>query len=446
MIRFARGVLFVAFFLAGCSARPGVTGIGENPQILPAAPVAASRPLQHVVIVIQENRSFDNFFATFPGADGTTHGTLHTGKVVPLTKHALLFKNDLTHTYHTYRVAYDNGKMDGFDLVPAGSASQPAGAYNYAYVDPPFIAPYWTLAKEYVLADHTFQTQGSGSFTAHQDLIAGGSAIDATRSVIDLPSIGPPWGCDSPPGTVTSLITTNDVYETNAGPYPCYAYATLRDLLDRKHVSWKYYTPYYKANGGAIWNAFEAIKAVRDGSEWKTNVSEPQTNVFKDIANKSLPAVSWVIPQANDSDHPGEPEDHGPSWVAQIVNAIGESQYWNTTAIVIVWDDSGGFYDHVPPPQLGSGGLGFRVPMIVVSPYALKGRVVHTAYEFGSVVKFVEDVWGLGRLSQTDVRATSIANCFDFNAPPRPFVPIAAAHSRAFFEREPPSSRPVDDD
>jgi len=147
-------------------------------------------------------------------------------------------------------------------------------------------------------------------------------------------------------------------------------------------------------------DAFDAIKAVRDGTEWKTNVTHQPTVIFSDISNGTLPAVSWVVPDDVNSDHPGNGTDTGPSWVASIVNAVGESKYWHSTTVIVVWDDWGGFYDHVRPPFFDRwGGLGFRVPMLIVSAYSREGTskqrgyVSHTQYEFGSILKFVEDIW-----------------------------------------------------
>ncbi|MGB6518440.1 MAG: alkaline phosphatase family protein [Candidatus Cybelea sp.] len=239
------------------------------------------------------------------------------------------------------------------------------------------IKPYWSMAKHYVLGDHMFPTQASGRFTAHQDLIRGGTELNSYETLIDFPTDGP-WGCDAPPGVVTSLLTSSGQYLANQGPTPCFTYNTMRDLLDAKGVQWKYYTPTITTHGGDLWNAFDAIKAVRYGSEWTANISSPETNIFKDISGNALPAVSWVIPDGQNSDHPAQQSwgiktDTGPSWVASIVNAVGQSQYWNSTAIVVVWDDWGGFYDHVAPPQLDYTGLGFRVPLLVVSPYAKPG-------------------------------------------------------------------------
>jgi phospholipase C len=301
-----------------------------------------------------------------------------------------------------------------------------------------------------------FQTQGSGSFTAHQDLIAGATAGtfgSLTGSLIDYPSNWYSWGCDAQPGTTTPITQWNGSYPipiVKAGPFPCITYptGTMRDLLDAKSVSWKYYAPPYTPNtAGELWNAFAAIDAVRHGPEWSTNISTPQTNVIKDVKNGHLPALSWVIPDQPHSDHPngqGSP-DEGPSWVASVVNAVGKSSYWNSTAIVILWDDWGGFYDHEPPPFLDqAGGLGLRVPMIVVSPYVAAGTISHTQYEFGSVLKFVESTFNLGSLGTTDARATSIGDMFNLKQKPRAFKTIAAPKSLDQIMHEPESLQPVD--
>ena len=316
-------------------------------------------------------------------------------------------KTDLGHCYYAFVTSLDEGAMDGFDLAPKGvcprgwGGGQPAGTLPYQFVNHNQIAPYWDIAHHYVLADHMFQTQGSGSFTAHQDLIRGGTAVSTSETMIDTPD-GMPWGCDAKsPATRTDALV-NGKWKLDAGPFPCTkkfpssgSYETLADLLDAKSVTWKYYSPCFSASpncsnactecAGALLNAFDVIAEVRYGSEWSTNVSMPQTNVLNDIAKGALPAVAWVVPSDEDSDHPGAATDHGPEWIASIVNAIGESAYWKSTAIVIVWDDWGGLYDHVKPPLTDTqGGLGFRVPMLVVSPYVANGRVTHTQYEFGA--------------------------------------------------------------
>lgn len=445
--KFAFAIL-VATCAYGCQGGAGLAP--SRSATLPAQPYTAGKTtatISHIVLIIQENRSFDNLFATFPGADGATQGKMHNGQIVQLTK-APLASQDIDHNYSTYTTDYDGGNMDGFDLSHI-DGQRKAGKYPYRYVDPSQITPYWTLAHQYVLADQMFQTQGSGSFIAHQDLIAGGTAINSTESLIDDPSQSS-WGCNAPPSTVTSLITVQGQYLFDQGPYPCLTYptGTLRDLLDAHGVSWKYYAPPYKTRTvGVLWNAFAAIDAVRNGSEWATNISTPETNVLNDVQNGTLPNLCWVIPSSHDSDHPWSSQgiDDGPAWVATVVNAVGQSSYWDSTAIVILWDDWGGFYDHVPPAFIDhQGGLGFRVPMILVSPYVTPGSISHTQYEFGSILKFIEGRFNLGSLGTTDRRATSIGGLLHLNQTPLPFSPIPSSRSRSYFLHERSDYQPVD--
>jgi phospholipase C len=429
--------------LAACGG-----GGGSSPSsgpLPPLPPATKGKYFTHVVILVQENRTFDNLFSTYPGADGTRTGELHDGTHIALLEHDLFNPDAPTNDHAQWLIGYNNGKMNGFDLINYGKNP---GRLLYQYVNPAQITPYWMLASQYVLADHMFQTQGSGSFTAHQDLIAGGTMIDSTKSLVDFPTLSP-WGCDAPGGTLTTLITQNNQVLPNDGPFPCLHYRTLRDTLDAKGVSWRYYAPQVGHSfGGDLWNAFDAIDAVRNGPEWTTNVTWPETNVFKDISAGTLPSVSWVIPDFANSDHPGATLDTGPSWVAQVINAIGESPEWQSTAVIVVWDDWGGFYDHVAPPTpIQFGGLGFRVPMLVVSPFAKHDYVMHADYEFGSILKVIEENWGLPPLGTTDVRAASFINdAFDFGQTPRSFRPLATRYSRSYFEHERPSNHPVDDE
>jgi len=443
-----RAVLLISALLSVVLSSCGGGGGGATPPapFSPPPPAKKGKYFTHIVILIQENRTFDNLFATFPGADGTTVGKTHNGT---LRLHESNLESPVSphNGYAPWVQDYNHGRMNHFDLVPIGKIP---GTYVYAYVKPAQIKPYWDLAKRYVLADHTFQTEGSGSFTAHQDLIRGGTEVDSQHNIIDFPSSAP-WGCDAPPGTRTSLITANNQWQQyhDQGPFPCLTYSTLRDVLDAKQLSWRYYAPTVgQSFGGDLWNAFDAIKAVRYGSEWNTNQASPETKVFTDISRNTLPAVSWVIPDYQNSDHPGDNSDTGPSWIAQVVNAIGESPAWQTTAIVIVWDDWGGWYDHVPPPgRHRFGGLGFRVPMIVVSPFAKRGYISHNRYELGSIVRFVEDNWNLPRLGTTDATSPDFVNdFFDFTQQPRQYVPIAGKYSKVYFLNQSPSNLPVDDE
>lgn len=412
---------------------------------------------------MQENRTFNNFFATYPGADGTTTGSAEPNAAcgisretaIHLKKTALVTRlrgkpQDLPHSYRAYDTARDGGAMDGFDTLNFGNGL-PECTYAYRYTDPAEIKPYWEMARQYTLVEHLFTTQGSSSFTAHQDLIAGDAVIRVNHSFVDLPSCSGRrciWGCDAPKGTHTSLITKGNVLEAGKGPFPCVDYPTLRDRLDAGGLSWRYYVPPMCCNVyGKLLSAFDVIKTVRYGSEWTDgHISKPQTNIFTDIKKHRLPNVSWLIPDETDSDHPGTGSDTGPSWVASVVNAIGESSYWKSSAIVIVWDDWGGFYDNLAPPQLGYGGLGFRVPAIVVSPYAKPGYISTTQYEFGSILKYIENNWGLASLERTDSRAASLADCFDYSQQPIRFKKIPSKYALPFFLHRPPSNRAPDSD
>jgi phospholipase C len=452
-MRMVLAVVLASLGSAGCAGNASQSALGVP--LLPSSvnqPGGTSAYIQHVVIMIQENRSFDDFFADFPGAVGATQGLMETpsgGDVYVPLKRSGLDSDSLGHEYHSFLKEYDNGKMDGFNLVDRAlqhGEKEPAGTYPYRYVASWNIKPYWEIAQNYVLADHMFTTQGSSSFTAHQDLIAGGTPVNGDN-VIDFPDPAT-WSCHGKPGAVTNLITPYNVYLRGKGPYPCFDYETMRDLLDGAGLSWLYFT---NPSGNSIWNAFAAINAVDNGPEWTTNIVTPETQIFQTISNGQLPAVSWVIPDALTSDHPGNHSDKGPSWVASVVNAIGESQYWPSTVVIVVWDEWGGQYDNVPPPQLGGGGLGPRVPMLIVSAYdkenypSQPGYISHTQYEDGSILKFIENNWNLGSLGTSDVRANSIIDSFDFTQPPRTFIPIAASYSKSYFEHYKPSSAPIDE-
>ena len=365
-------------------------------------------------------------------------------KTVKLKK-VNLVGTPLLNGWAAFQTDYDGGKMDGFNL-PGHVGKLPA----YGYVNPAQIQPYWQIAQQYALGDNLFQGQGSGSFTAHQELIAGGSLVDSTHSLIDWPIPPSPggfiWGCDAPAGTVTSLITQDNQFQPKAGPFPCMSYSTLADQLDANKISWHYYSgPVTVGGAGGMWNGFDAIDAVRHGPDWQTDISTPSTTFFTDLSAGKLANVTWITPSVPDSDHEYGGPDHGPSWVAQIVNAIGASPMWNTTAVVVVWDDWGGHYDHVAPPQFGFGENGFRVPLLIASPYVPAGEITHTKYEFGSILKFIENNWNLNPVQNEDARATSIGDAFKFGQKPRKFSTIKAALPRTYFVHEPITNLPGDD-
>lgn len=392
--------------------------------------------VRHVVVIVQENRSFDNLFGTFPGADGATSGSNY-GQIVPLTSAPLESGPDLDH-YHTgWWADWDNGRNDGF----AHPYTTNPGLFPYTYVPQSEIQPYWTLAREFVLADRMFQSNTGPSYVAHQYIIAGQSA-DAD----ELPTGGGfngAWGCDSPPGTTVSVVGPNGT--DLPGPFPCFDYQTMADLLDQAHVSWKYYAPTMGQDKGFIWSAYDAIKHIRYGPDWAGDVISPETQVLSDIETRQLAQVSWVMPSWANSDHPNTNSNSGPDWVASIVNEIMTSPYWQDTVIFITWDDWGGFYDHVPPPQIDSMGLGFRVPLILVSPYAKRGYISHQQHEFGSILNFTEKLYGLPSLGTRDAVSDDFQDCFDFSQIVQPGAPLNARHSTQYFKDQLPSGPPDTD-
>lgn len=440
----------VAAFASSCSAAPVGSAVAPVPAPGSESTSGAGKYLKHIVIVVQENRTFDNLFYGFPNSEFARYGRTHDGRKVMLHPVSLVGPC-LTNQWAEALADYDGGRMDGFDQNHYDCTRHDVvGDYVYSYVKPSEVAPYWAMAKRYVLADHMFPTMFGNSFTAHLDLIAGTASLSPSISEVDTP-FAQPWGCDAPAGTKTSILNSARHESVGGGPFPCFAqFRTLADTLDAAGVSWKYYAPAVSVFGGNIWSEFSAIKNVRYGPDWSRNVSSPQTRAIYDARDGRLPSVSWVIPDAIDSDHPGFGQT-GPSWVAAVVNTIGKSRDWKSTAIVVLWDDWGGWYDDLPPPHRDYRGLGIRVPCIVISPYAKAGYVAHTQYEFGSVVKLVEEVFGLPVLGSTaggytDQRANSMLDVFDFHQTPRAFVSIPAKKPASYFLTRPPSNLPPDDD
>jgi phospholipase C len=451
MNAFRFGLLISVLLLSACSG-PGATrtGAGAIPDERNASgPIRIDNYIKHVVIIIQENRTFDNIFDGFPGSYSQPFGTTIDGTVVKL--HPITFTDGVEpqHDWNMSLNAWNNGAMNGFNLVPLGTGLA-AGRANYAYLERTLVAPYWTMARQYTLADHMFATEFGPSFTSHLMLVAGTTNIAPGIAEANSP-LSAPWGCNAYPGTTTSVIDVNRVLTWGGGPFPCFTqFKTLADPLDAAGVSWKYYAPSLSEYGGQLWSVFNAISKVRNGPDWQKVVSPP-SQVLTDAASNDLPSVSWVVPEAPDSDHASQQSDTGPSWVASVVNAIGTGPNWNSTAIVVVWDDWGGWYDNAAPAQLDFRGLGLRVPCLIISPYAKHAYISKTPYEFGSILKFVEEVFRLDPIGPesegyTDTRAHSIIDSFDFTQPPSAFKVIPAKYPPNYFRTRRPSLRPPDDD
>jgi phospholipase C len=210
-------------------------------------------------------------------------------------------------------------------------------------------------------------------------------------------------------------------------------------------MTWRYYAPANALPADSTASAYEAIDHVFYGNKWSSNNISPQTQVLSDIANGELAQVTWIVPDWLHSDHPGNNSNEGPDWVASIVNTIGASPFWNSTAIFINWDDWGGFYDHVAPQSIDNMGPGFRVPLIVVSPFAKHGYVSHQVFETASLVSFTEKNFGLPSLGARDAMANDLSDCFDYSQEPMPFVAIRTKVSVETLLREKPSGLPDTD-
>lgn len=436
---FLAGVIFAFIVsLTGCS--------NSSPQ---ATPLEASNYIKHVVVIVQENRSFDNMFYGFPGANTATQAQLSNGSTIPLQALPLEGDYDLGHELNDFLTDWNMGRMNGFDqdggantvcysqndgvACPQPVPTNPA----FSYVDHSEIVPYFTMASEYTLADNFFTSQIDSSYDAHLFLVA------ARSRIVNVPS-NLPWGCDAPSGTTVSLMLPNRTVGT--GVFPCFDDPTLGSELDSKGIDWRFYAPSIGGNLGEIWSSYDSFSQIRYGSDWNTKVVSPETTILSDIQRGYLAPVSWVVPKFENSDHPGSGVANGPSWVASIVNAIGNSQYWNSTAILVYWDDWGGYYDHVSPPQLDVWGLGVRVPLIVISPYARHGYVSHVQYESASVAKFIEIVFGLPTLGAADARANGLSDCFDYTQQPTSFERLPQPVPTEHFLHELPSNMAPDTD
>jgi len=434
--------------------------------------------IQHVVVIVQENRSVDNLFQDpvliKAGADIAQSGTNSKGNTIQLQQMDLAAAFDPDHSHTAFnsmcQLSSTTGQcqMNGADLI---KVTCPAGITNcvFSYVDPSEVQPYFTIAETYTFADHMFQTNQGPSMPAHQFLISGTSAPSTGSDLFasenpDTMGGSPDAGCDAPAGSTVKLIDPTGNESSNAPIFPCFEHQTLTDLLEANGNTWRYYTPsgYATGTAPALWIGPEAIQhicgtitnGVCAGPDWNAHVVLNQTQILTDITNNQLQEVSWVIPTGLASDHPGSTDGSGPSWVASVVNAIGNSSYWANTAIFVTWDDWGGLYDHVPPPQVlvncaqwGCGYVyGFRVPLIVISPYAKAGYISSVQHDFGSILKFIEGTFSLPSLGYADAAADNFSDCFDFNQSPLPFQPVPAALKAEYFlnDKRPPTAPDTD--
>jgi hypothetical protein len=520
-------------------------------------PTKTQGTVQHVIVVVQENRTVDNLFGSGSnppfesGVNIASSGNVEGGSSVPLSAVTLYGCYDLGHTHADFTAMYDSGNMDGADneSVHPSSGCIPGSNPPYRYADNSSttlpaneVAPYFAIAKEFGFANYMFQTNQGPSFPAHQFIFSGTSApvyddgdsgqywewFAAENPQLNGAGIGTPTGClgevapylntvqqINPGGTESNGWSNPSLFSgTNGAGYPCYNHNTIATVLDPAGITWKYYTN----DPRSIWTAPNAIQGICNpsaaggpcstapGSDWNNVIVQSTVNghpaqILEDIKNCALPKVAFVTPDGAWSDHAGcatgtncNTQALGPSWVAAIVNGIGQGMtgstcntasnpvYWNNTVILITWDDWGGWYDHVLPPSAsgyfggGTNGeqytYGFRVPLLVVSAYSPKAGYVSGAtstlatecpstpnrkycHDFGSILNFIEYAFGsngapLGQIGSIDYPYAdyfamdganvcgiqcpySLSDFFKFSQTPATFTAIPAPYLSSFF-------------
>jgi phospholipase C len=453
-----------------------------------SAPAQADQKFKHIIVVIQENRTPDNLFGSNPsfepGVDIATSGTTSGGLTVKLSPVKLNDCYDISHTHASFEDAFTKG----FDTEPnsAKTCLKDASFPQYKYVDNSSgtVQPYFDIATANGWANRMFQTNQGPSFPAHQFLFGGTSAPSDLSPLFaaENPTGDAGAGCTAGPGALVALIGPKGSEAANKPIYPCFDHPTLADLLDgaATPIAWRYYS----SGNTSIWTAPNAIRHICvpagsgkklhcSGTDWVNDVmpnDPPQ--VLADIGNCKLAAVSWVIPTAAESDHAGINDATGPAWVASVINAVGNQtcgteDYWKNTAIFIMWDDWGGWFDHVAPfkvvkpYQWGAGyTYGFRVPLLVVSAYTPPQTVSNAIFDFGSILAFIEANFGLGFIGAStgtgtyshyaDYQATqpgrgNLADFFTLTSP-KPFTAIPASQGARYFLSQPKSDIDPDDD
>ena len=382
-----------------------VLGFGQFGQVeadsTPGEPQTKT-PITHLVVLMQENHTFDNYFGTYPGADGLPAGTKlpvdpnnpgagyvepwHIGSV-PIT--------DLSHSASTFREQYNNGKMDSF--VSAMNRRNLDGRQTMGYYDRSDLPFYWALADNYVLFDRFFSSARDGSDANHMY-----------------------WVAAIPPVT-----TRGQTLADRLANLP-----TIFDRLQAAGVSWKFYVQNYDPTityrdlgsvgnraSQVIWVPLLKYDRFIDNPTLSSHIVD-LSQYYIDLREGKLPAVAYIVPSGA-SEHPPGSIDSGQKFVKTLIQELMRSDAWSSSAFLLVYDDWGGWYDHVAPPQVDNYGYGPRVPALLVSPYALKGKIDSTQLDFTSILKFIEENWGLQPLADRDIKANNFLSAFDFTQTPR---------------------------
>ncbi len=381
----------------------------------------ASYPIKHVVVIVKENHTFDNYFGSFPGAEGTSTAKTKTRGAIPVPHAPDRTPRDMCHAHACGITDFNAGAMDGWDDVSGTTMNGDDLAYaQYQESD---IPNYWQYARKFTLGDHFFANALSPSFPGHMFTLAAQAGWATGNPVTDLTH--PYWGCDQKASTLVDVQDQKTC--TMKQVFPCFDIPAIPDILP-VGTSWKFYgSNFYLLS--EVWTMFNGVDKIRNGPLWSNIVTE--SNFESDIKAGTLPDVTWLVDQDLSSEHPNVGGVcAGENWTVQRINTLMNSKYWKDTAIIFTMDDFGGWYDHVKPPrQYGCDpkdpyGLGFRLPLIVISPYAKPGFVFKEVSEQASIAAFIEKIFHTkGTLNDLDPaaqdkQANDLLNAFDFNQKP----------------------------
>jgi phospholipase C len=386
--------------------------------------------IDHVVWIMQENHSFDNYFGTYPGADGTPPSTCLP--VVPGSKKCVAPFHmppgqpfcDLDHAWEVLHEAEDNGMMD--DFVWAEGTP-----YSVGYYDDRDIPNYWDYARHFTLCDRFFSSANGPSLPNHMFTVAATTGerllnfvpnFEVLKQVTDEPD-----GLTFP--TIVDFLSDMKIswkYYVEATPLP----ANLSPADKTKWLSTRDWDNYPNPKEFAQWNPLPGFKKIRENPALMAHLVD-ESEYFHDLKQGTLPQVCWLTPRDADSEHPPAriaPLSQGMWYVTRLIDALMATRYWENTVIVLTWDDYGGFYDHVRPRMLDVYGYGPRVPAIIISPYAKRDYICHDIYDFTSVLKLIEERFALRHLTARDDRADDMRDVFNFNQSPTPplIIPVPA--------------------
>ncbi|MEP7059441.1 MAG: alkaline phosphatase family protein [Actinomycetota bacterium] len=437
----------VAIVVVAVEVWPG--GTAKSGQVPPSGSAAppAGNPIKHVVFIVKENRTFNTYFGTYPGAAGSAVGKTikctatgcSPGPDYPLKPAPDVQPHDITHGFSSGLYSIDGGKMDGFNIIGAGQDMS-----GYVQFKRQGIPNYWAYADHYTLADHFFTSMYGPTFPEHLYTVAAQSdGIVDNKSTVDHPGSYCTDPTETTPHFPIGQMTKKELNYVMgredailSKPPPtvlfdiskfwtqirtCVDIPTLPDELQKAHISWNYY-----AEKDKWMNALQAIKHDWFSTTMQQHISDPG-NFIRELRQDKMPAVSWLIPPEPYNEHPGSGVSvcSGENWTTTQINAIMKSPEWASTAIVVVWDDFGGFYDPISPPHVDIMGYGPRTPALIISPYSRTGSsadggaVDHTVYDFTSVLKFIEDLHGLPALTDRDGNADPLSGAFDFSQDPK---------------------------